>query len=1011
MGDDRADQAWDQNNQFSSKSLPSKEAQTREFVNSLALNCRLVETPRSGRGSNPGQLGRDLPGRDLELYESWLDEAHRHFRQASHQDVTLTYASEWVLDNYYIIRQAIQQIDEDLPYGFFKQLPRLSDGPRVGLPRIYGIAQEVLSYQRLLLDPIDLQTILILYQDSVPLTMGELWALPIFLRYSLIESLAYALVAAIHPPHTPKLPTVIPSLTNITEENIRVEKSPGETIQNDAVANIILSLRSISEQNWSDFFESVSCLERTLREDPAGIYPQMDFPTRDLYRKEIETLAMATGLEETKIAAIVLEMVPQPPIPPADTAIRVEESANTTDLDLLPAQVESTKANSHIGWYLLGNGKAELEKKIGYRPDLGTALKRSLFKHSTAFYLSSILVLTFLGLLTVALTINLPGSFHNSSLSFEVLPGIAAQFLGSIPFQWITLILLAITLMIPALTVATSLINWLITLTLRPHHLPKMDFKEEIPDAYQTLVVIPAMFGSHKEIDSLAHQLEMHYLRNPEPGLLYALLSDFPDADSEVLPEDEELIQYARLKIDFLNAKYGTTEPMIVNSETIDTGDEADASMYESCLFFLLHRKRLWNPSEGRWMGWERKRGKLQELNQLLRGASNLSFVDSDADAELRLQTKAANILQRTRFVITLDSDTILPRGAACRLAGTLAHPLNQAVFDEKTGRIISGYSILQPRMEIHPKGVNFSWFTRFFAGDAGLDLYTLAVSDAYQDLFGEGIYVGKGIYDVDAFERSTKDKFPENTVLSHDLLEGLMGRAGLVSDITMIEDYPQNYFIQAIRQRRWIRGDWQLLAWLLRPGVSPQIFSLIDRWKIFDNLRRSLLSPSLLLIFLLGLIFLPGSALLWIMVMLITLAIPLTTGLARSAIQILGGEYPVVALRPVGWNIVRWLLGIAFLPYEAYFSLDATLTTLYRMLISRRNLLQWTTAAQTAHVFGLQGRRNVAWQKLFASTILAMIMIVVIQLLSDQPAMAIAPALIVVSPVLVLWIISPFIV
>ncbi len=288
MADDRADQARDRNNQISSNSLPSKEAQTREFVNSLASNYRLVEPASKSRGPNSNPPRRDLPGRDLEIYESWLDDAHRHFRQTSHQEVTLTYASEWVLDNYYIIRQSIQQIEEDLPLGFFKQLPRLTEGPWAGLPRIYAIAQEVLSYQRLLLDPIDLQTILILYQDSVSLTMGELWALPIFLRYSLIESLAYTLVSAIHPPQPPKLPKVIPSLTIITETILADEKPPGETIQKDDVANIILSLRSISEQNWSDFFESVSCLERTLREDPAGIYPQMDFTTRDLYRKEIE---------------------------------------------------------------------------------------------------------------------------------------------------------------------------------------------------------------------------------------------------------------------------------------------------------------------------------------------------------------------------------------------------------------------------------------------------------------------------------------------------------------------------------------------------------------------------------------------------------------------------------------------------------------------------------------------------------------------------------------------------
>ena len=294
----------------------------------------------------------------------------------------------------------------------------------------------------------------------------------------------------------------------------------------------------------------------------------------------------------------------------------------------------------------------------------------------------------------------------------------------------------------------------------------------------------------------------------------------------------------------------------------------------------------MWNPSEKKWIGWERKRGKLHELNQLLRGEKGLSFTNLSDEVQSEYGP-----LQHVRFVITLDTDTILPRGAARRLIGTLAHPLNRAVFDSKTNQVISGYTVLQPRMEIHPKSANRSLFTRLFAGDAGLDLYTLAVSDAYQDLFGEGIYVGKGIYDVDAFEHSVANRIPENAILSHDLLEGLMGRAGLVSDITMIEDYPQNYFLQVIRQRRWIRGDWQLLPWLLQYKKYGLVFSAIDLWKMIDNLRRAMLAPVLLIIFMLGLTFLPEMAALWTAIVLISLAVPMLTGIARGAMQIIEGE------------------------------------------------------------------------------------------------------------------------
>ena len=366
--------------------------------------------------------------------------------------------------------------------------------------------------------------------------------------------------------------------------------------------------------------------------------------------------------------------------------------------------------------------------------------------------------------------------------------------------------------------------------------------------------------------------------------------------------------------------------------------------------------------------------------------------------------------LECVRFVITLDADTILPGGAACRLAGTLAHPLNRAVFDDTTGRVISGYTVLQPRMEIHPKSANLSWFTRIFAGDTGLDLYSRAVSDAYQDLFGEGSYVGKGIYDVDAFERCVEGHIPENAVLSHDLLEGLMGRAGLVTDITMIEDYPPNYFVQVMRLRRWIRGDWQLLPWLLQPGKFGVAFSAIDRWKMIDNLLRALLAPALLLVFILGQVSLPGLAGLWTMVILLSFGIPLLTSLARGTLQAVRGEPPEAAFRPVGWTLLRWVLAVAFLPYEAFSALDAILTTLYRMIASHRNLLQWTTAAQTARVYGLPARQNAAWLRIAASAFLVSVLAGGIQLIYALNGTGMSPALVWSAPVLLLWLLSPLI-
>jgi cyclic beta-1,2-glucan synthetase len=1011
MQGDRNDQVGVQGDVSTANSFASETEGLQKLVNTLVSCCQQTGRVKPDQVLESGLQERDMTGHDLERYKSWLEEVHRNFREASQKKVPLTHTSEWVLDNYYIIRQTLQQIEEDLPFSFFKQLPRLTGGPLNDFPRVYAIARTVLSYQNHLLDPVELQTILIHFQKRVPLTMGELWALPIFLRYGLIEVLAHVLVSTIRPPKPPDLPATFPQLSG-SEDSVSSSADVEDLANNDDTANIILSLRTIAEKDWNEFFESVSSVEQTLRKDPAGVYPRMDFKTRDLYRKEIERLSLSTGQDESELAEITLHLADasmrdhkpflQEAIPDRSTVV----SGITSETEKQPDfQDDPILAHSgmHVGEALLGQGRAQLEQQIGYQPDLKTVLKRWVFRNAGVFHLSVILFLTTLILLSILLAARLPELITSISLSPGSSAWSIARTAGNTPLLWIIVLLLAVTVLIPALSVATSLTNWLITLIIRPRILPKLDFKGEIPDPFQTLVVIPAMITSCKEIESLAHQLELHYLRNPEPGLLFALLTDFRDADDESLPEDEGLVEHAMAKIEALNRKYASPSSTNEPGENLDDGHQGGAKR-----FYFLHRKRLWNPSERKWIGWERKRGKLHELNLLLRGGKNLSFTTfTDGINDKRV---TSGVLQHVCFVITLDADTILPSGAACRLAGTLAHPLNRAVFDRSTGRLLSGYTVLQPRMEIHPRSANRSWFTRFFAGDAGLDLYSLAVSDAYQDLLGEGIYVGKGIYDVDAFEHSVDKRISDNTVLSHDLLEGLMGRAGLVTDITMIEDYPQNYIIHAMRQRRWIRGDWQLLPWLFKPNRHGLAFSLVDRWKMFDNLRRALLAPSLVLIFVLGLIFLPGLAGLWTGVVLLSLGVPMLTGMARSGLQILGGEYPGIALRSLGWNLLRWLLAVAFLPYEAYFSVDAVLTTLYRLLISRRNLLQWTTAAQTARLFGLKARGNVSWQKMSVPVILAVSVSTAIQLLFNLTRRGVAASLAFASPVLLLWVFSPLI-
>lgn len=949
----------DEASYFADPSITATADQAHSLVDALVEYYDLIETPNLRHLAGK----RDLSGRDLVLYEAWLAEVHSYFRDTNNEEGSQNYASEWVLDNYYIIRQALKQIHEDLPLGFYRQLPKLASGSLAGLPRIYAIALGILSFQHGLLSSIDLETILILLQNRVPLKMGELWALPIFLRYGCIEALAQELKTLIEPQQPPILPESAPPLLSPTPG----DRPNPSVMEERIVSNLILSLRVITEQNWNDFFESVSRVEQLLRKDPAAIYPLMDFKTRDLYRKEIEKLAFASGQEEIDLAQVTLDLAHK-----NGGKESVNESAS---LPLVPDPASYDDLRAHVGEYLLGDSRAELETQIGYQPNRTTTVKRWIFQHANILYLVSILSLVGLILALLVLWIDLPDFLRTAFF-----------------FQKIILLFIGLVVLVPVMTAAASLVNWLVTLLTPPRILPKLTFKGEIPPHFRTLVVIPALITRQDEVDGLVHQLEMHYLRNSETGLLFGLLTDFRDAENETLPEDDALLDYAQTAIADLNAKY---KPQLLS--------ETDSEPSNN--FFILHRKRLWNASEGKWMGWERKRGKLHEMNLLLRGKPNLTF----SNVTGRFFDHA--ILQSVRFVITLDADTILPRGGANRLIGTMAHPLNRAKFKGSTSRVIAGYTVLQPRMEIHPRSTNFSRFTRIYSGDTGLDLYTRAVSDAYQDLFGEGSYVGKGIYDVDAFERSIDHRIPENAVLSHDLLEGLMGRAGLVTDITMIEDYPQNYLIQMMRQRRWIRGDWQLLPWLLNPGKYKTTFSAIDRWKIFDNLLRSIMIPAIGLIFIAGMLVLPKLAMVWLAVVLLSLGIPVLTSTGSSILQALHGGNIKAAFNSLGSNLIRWVLALAFLPYEAYVNLDAIWTTLYRLTISHRYLLQWTTAAQSTRLLGLRARQNAAWQKMSVSILISLSLAAGIQMIHAITGTGLAPALLIAAPILSLWLFSPLIV
>lgn len=858
----------------------------------------------------------------LNACEQRLREAYRFFAAAPPEVQARSHAAEWLLDNFYLLKRSARQIREAMPPGYYRHLPALAQPPFQGLPRVYAIARVLTAEGHERLDLTQVERFLDVYQETALLTIGELWALPTMLRLTLIELLDGAFTALLAPQRPA---SVAVDLTNV------------DTV----VANSFLGLQMLARQDWKAFFDTVSRVERVLRRDPASVYAHMDSETRDRYRHVIEEIAHLSKKTEEEVAW---------------AAIYLAQEAKDNKGEH-KGKDETSPRLSHVGYYLLvTEGRERLEARLGYRPSWRLRLLRWLRRRALALYLGGIAFLAIL-FLTAVLAYGL--SFGAS---------------------WEQLLVLTLLALVPALTLAVDIANWLVTHTVPPHFLPRWNFQQEgIPPDCSAMVVIPCLVTSPEEINFLLQQLELHYLSNADPNLGFALLTDFRDAPEPHMPEDNTLLTQLREGVETLNRKYGRAE---------------------GGPFFLFHRERRWNPAEGCWMGWERKRGKLEEFNRLLAGEmTSYSFKMGELA-----------FLRRVKYVITVDADTALPRGTAARLIATLAHPLNAPEFDPNTGKLIAGYTVLQPRMEVQPTAAARSRFARIFSGDSGVDLYSRLVSDVYQSLFAEGNYAGKGIYHVVAFRRTLEGRVPENALLSHDLFEGSHGRAGLVSDVILYEDYPSHYLTYMSRLHRWVRGDWQLLPWLFRhvphaeKGRVPNPLSLLARWKIFDNLRRSLLAPAAFLWLCAAWLWLAGPVLTWTWFAMAALAAPVFTGLITVARQRLRRSPIRSTLPSLRLALGRFLVSLSVLPYEAILLLDAILTTLHRLFISRKRLLQWTTCAHTIRLLGLEARIGVVWRRMWSAALLAFVLGALIGW--ARPA-----AFPTAAPLLAAWICSPYLV
>jgi len=898
-------------------------------------------------------------------------------------------AGEWLLDNFYLIEEQIRTARRHLPKGYSRELPRLLSDPSAGLPRVYDIALETISHGDGRVDPENLGSFVAAYQTVTFLTLGELWAIPIMLRLALIENLrrvgariaagmidrnraahwaeqmteivekdpkslilVTADMARSNPPMGSSFvaefarrlqgqsPVLSLPLTwieqRLSESGLTIEqlvRSEGQQQAADqvSISNTIGSLRFLGAMDWREFVERMSVVEQVLREDPGGVYGKMDIATRDRYRHAVEKIAKRSRLSEGEVAR---------------EAIRLTgESA---------AGKGGGDRAAHVGFYLIDKGLPQLVRAAEARLSPVEALAQRSRRFPLLLYLGTIT------LMTAIFTGGLSSKAHAGGFT-----------------DWLLALMVFLSL-IGGSQLAVALVNWLATLVVKPHPLPRMDFSEGIPPESRTLVVIPTMLTSAPGIEDLVEALEVRFLANRDDNLYFGLLTDFRDAHEETIPEDEPLTLLAGKRIEDLNNKY------------------ADAKNHA---FFLFHRPRLWNPRERIWMGYERKRGKLADLNSFLRGGSGECF---------SLVVGKTAVLSGVKYVITLDTDTQLPRDSARQFVGTMAHPLNRARFDEKERRVSDGYGILQPRVAVSLPGANRSRYARLFGSEPGIDPYTRVVSDTYQDMFGEGSFIGKGIYDVDAFERALNGRFPENRILSHDLLEGCFTRAGLLSDVQLYEEYPSRYGEDVSRRHRWIRGDWQIASWLVSrvpgPGRLRQrnSLSILSQWKIFDNLRRSLVPAALTLMLLLGWMILSPPWLWTLAVVGILLIPPLAASVMdmfRKPDDVLPMQHIPASVRSGGLHFAQAAFTLACLPYEAIFSLDAIVRTAWRVLVSHKRLLEWSPSGDPDR--NHSASLAVSCRSMWIAPVIAAA--AAISLAFSRPA-----ALAVAGPILALWFASP---
>jgi cellobiose phosphorylase len=954
--------------------------QMERFGKTLAINQKL-----STRPAKEHLLKR------LADNEIVLQEVRKLLTDSIKRKYQITPAGEWLIDNFYLIEEHIRNAKLHFPKGYSRNLPQLSDVGSEGLPRIYSIVLQIISHTDGRIDMESLSGFIRSYQTVTNLQLGELWAIPIMLRLALIENLR--LVSA-----KIAIDRVDENLANYWAKKMieKVENSPKDLIliiadmarsKPPMVSVFVSQMTRQLRGKGSDLALTLNWMEQQLAEGGITSAELIDAEIQKQsanqvsisnsiaslrllgsmdWREFVETHSIVeqTLLEDHEGIYGLMDFYTRDQYRHMVEHIARKSNSSENDVARIAIQLASQhtteikgdRRKAHVGFYLIGAGVQQTKKLAEMQVPVNKKITQFLHRYNFKIYVTTVLLIT---LVITAMIL------FNANLETKD--------------NWI-LVTVAFLLLLCTSQLAISLVDFFSTLLVKPHLLPKMDFSEGIPLHCRTMVVVPVMLTNKTEIENLTEALEVRFLANRKDNLHFALLTDFTDSDQETLPGDYALIHLAQERIEELNRKYFSKN---------------------NKLFYLFHRPRFWNSKENVWMGYERKRGKIAELNALLRGASKERF---------SLIVGDQSIFPQVKYVITLDADTQLPMAAAWKLIGTMAHPLNHAWYDEQQKRVTKGYGILQPRVTVSLPDETASLYSRMHGNEPGIDPYTRASSDVYQDLFCEGSFIGKGIYDVDIFRKVLEGKFSENSILSHDLLEGCYVRSGLVSDVQLFEKYPASYRADMKRRARWVRGDWQIIFWLLPkvPGARRHWYknpvSGLSRWKIFDNIRRSLVPVALTSLLLFDWIVLPATLFWTLVVSAIIVAPILFTAVWNTLLKpkdVIQLHHIKNSAKDSAEIFRKTLFTLICLPYEAFLNIKAITTSLWRMIFTRKKLLEWDPSASAGNE--KQAGLMASYVSMYSALILTVVVLTCLLIYAPSK-------LYVAVPILLLWVLAPFV-